>query len=106
MLYLTFDSVTTFLLPYFIGMIYFAIACWVKSEISVVPTSTSPAIRPEQVFTLLEEIAPITPAEIAICQPKSPRPRKLPVTPVAQFVKSPNIKKRRSKSILPRSIAA
>ena len=106
MLYLTFDSVTTFLLPYFIGMVYFAIACWVKSEISVVATSTFPAIRPEQVFTLLEEIAPITPAEIVIDQPKSPRSRKLPVTPVAELVKSPNIKKRRSKSILPRSIAA
>jgi hypothetical protein len=70
MLYLTFYSVTTFLLPYFIGMVYFAIACWVKSEISVVATSISSAIRPEQVFTLLEEhlflfdinkIPPLTP---------------------------------------------
>jgi hypothetical protein len=103
MLYLTFDPVTTFLLPYFIGMVYFAIACWVKAEISVVATSTSPAIRPEQVFTLLEEVAPITQAEIAIDRPKSPSSRKLPVTPVAELVESPNIKKRRSKSNSSRS---
>jgi hypothetical protein len=83
MLYLTFDSVTTFMLPYFIGMVYFAIACWVKSEISVVATSTSPAIRPEQVFNLLEEIAP-----------------------VAELINPPSPKKRRSKSNVPSSIAA
>jgi hypothetical protein len=106
MLYLIFDSVTTLLLPYFIGMVYFSIACWVKSEISVVVSSTSPAIRPEQVFNLLEEIAPITQTEIVINQPKLPHSRKLPVTPVAELVKSPNIKKHRNKSILPRLIAA
>lgn len=34
MLYLTFDSVTTFLLPYFLGVVYFSIVCWVKLELS------------------------------------------------------------------------
>lgn len=105
MLYLTFDSITTFLLPYFLGIVYFAIACWVKSEISVAVTSTSPTIRPEKVFTLLEEIAPITQAKIVIHQPKLTRSKKIPITPVAELVKSPNIKKRRSKSNIPRSIA-
>ena len=107
MLYLTFDSVTTFLLPYFIGMVYFAIACWVKSEISVVATSsTSPAIRPEQVFNLLEETSLITQSAIVFHQPKSSQSRKSPVTPVAELVKSPNIKKCRRKSNMPRSTAA
>ncbi|MCY7367972.1 MAG: hypothetical protein LH474_07450 [Chamaesiphon sp.] len=106
MLYLTFDCVTTFLLPYFIGMVYFAIACWVKSEISVAAISTPPTIRPEQVFTLLEEIVPITHAGIIIHQPKSIRSRKSPITPVAELDKYQDIKKPRSKSILPRSTAA
>ena len=83
MLYLTFDSVTIFLLPYFIGIVYFAIACWVKSEISVVETSAALTIRPEQVFNLLEEIAPVA----ELINPLSP-------------------KKRRSKSNVPSSIAA
>ena len=104
MLYLTFDSVTTFLLPYFISVVYFAIACWVKSEISLVATSIFPAIPPEQVFTLLEKISPTTQAEIVVHQPKLPRSKKSSVTPVAELVKSPNIKKCRSKSNIPRSI--
>ena len=105
MLYLNFDSITTFLLPYFLGIVYFAIACWVKSEISLVVTSTSPTIPPEQVFTLLEEIPPTTQAEIVVHQSKLPSSKKLSITPVVELVKSPNIKKCRSKSTLPRSIA-
>ena len=106
MLYLTFDSVTTFLLPYFISVVYFAIACWVKSEISLVATSIFPAIPPEQVFTLLEKISPTTQAEIVVHQSKLPSSKKLSITPVVELVKSPNIKKCRRKSNMPRSTAA
>ena len=105
MLYLTFDSITTFLLPYFLGIVYFAIACWAKSEISVATTSISPTIPPEQVFTLLEEITPITHTEVVIHQPKLPCSKKISVTPVAELVKFPNIKKCCSKSNLSRLIA-
>ena len=93
MMYLHYDPITTALLPYFLGLVYLYIFCWVRSELSqpalsgavstVTPDELSqPAlsgeflkptfpkvdkttIRPEQVFQLLEQEAPQTTSETA-----------------------------------------
>ena len=91
MLYLTFDSITTFLLPYFLGIVYFAIACWVKSELSTPKIVTiAPIIRPEEVFKVLEvgSFSSIDNLVVPIKPTVSRRSRKSPViisTPVVEI---------------------
>ena len=99
MLYLTFDPVTTFLLPYFIGIIYFAIACWVNSELSDPETITiAPVVRPERVFNFLEEVSTIDELIAPIKPTVSRRSCKSPVVISTTIADNAPTKKPRSKS--------
>lgn len=55
-MYLHYDPITTALLPYFLGLVYFFIFCWVRTELSPPPQlQLTATTRPEQVFQLLDD---------------------------------------------------
>ena len=97
MLYLTFDSITTFLLPYFIGVVYLVIACWVKSELSTPEiVIIDPIVRPEEVFKVLEAVSSIDDLVVPTKPTVSRRSRKSPVVISTPVVKIAPAKKSRS----------
>ena len=111
MLYLTFDSITTFLLPYFLGIVYLAIACWVSSELSTPEIVTiAPIVRPEEVFKVLEaaSFSSIDNLVIPIKPTVSRRSRKSPVvisTPVVEIAPAKESRSLRSAVCLGRGCA-
>ena len=109
MLYLTFDSITTFLLPYFLGIVYLAIACWVSSELSTPEIVTiAPIVRPEEVFKVLEAVSSIDDLVVPTKPTVSRRSRKSPVvisTPVVEIAPAKESRSLRSAVCLGRGCA-